>query len=439
MINLLLTLPYLLFLLFIIGKIPFIKESGIQTNALRFAFLAKVFFGFLVYLIYAYYYENRIEADTFKYFDDSYYLYEALYTKPIDFFNMLFGINCEGSYFDHLYYDKMNNWYRAYENSLYNDNRLIIRVNAVLRIFSFGNYHVHSIILNFIAFIGSVGMARFFLHFVKSKWKVYLAVFFIPSVVFWSSGILKESLLLFAMGLFCFFIYRLVLTKNWSNLVLLIIPFLLLVLLKFYVFVAFLPAILGWYFSETTRFKWKAYLLVFSVFSIIAVVLGLLNPNFNFIHILVRKQHDFINMSIAFHVNSAIQMNYLDENIFSIIKAVPMGIINSLTRPWPIEIKNGLFVPAMIENVVLLSLILIAIIQKVKNPIRSANFIAFCFLFTLFLYSIIGISTPILGALVRYKIPAMPFLVIGILSLLNTTNFNFYQSQKIRKWIHMYL
>ena len=439
MIDLLLTLPYLLFLLFLIGKIPFTKESGIKTNALRFAFLAKVFCGFLVYLIYAYYYGNRIEADTFKYFDDSYYLYEALYTKPADFFKMLFGINCDGSYFDHLYYDKMNNWYRAYENSLYNDNRLIIRVNAVLRIFSFGNYHVHSIILNFIAFIGSVGMARFFLHFVKSKWKVYLAVFFIPSVIFWSSGILKESLLLFAMGLFCFFIYRLVLTKNWINLVLLILPFLLLVLLKFYVFVAFFPAILGWYFSETTRFKWKAYLLVFSFLSIIAIILGVLNPSYNFIHILVRKQHDFINMSIAFHVNSAIQMDYLDQNIFSIIKAVPMGIINSLTRPWPLEIKNALFVPAMIENVVLSSLILIAITQKVKNPIRSANFIAFCFLFTLFLYSIIGISTPILGALVRYKIPAMPFLVIGILSLLNTTNFHFYQSQKIRKWIHMYL
>ena len=439
MINLILTLPYLFFLLFLIGKIPFIKQAGFKPNALRFAFLAKVVCGFLVYLIYAYYYGNRIEADTFKYFDDSYYLYEALYSKPVDFFKMLFGINCDGTYFDQLYYDKMNNWYRAYENSLYNDNRLIIRVNAVLRIFSFGNYHVHSIILNFIAFIGSVGMARFFLHYVQSKWKVYVAVFFIPSVIFWSSGILKESLLLFAMGLFCYFIYRLVIHKNWINLLLLIIPFLLLVLLKFYVFVAFFPAILGWYFSETTQLKWRAYPLLFGVLTLVAVVLGYLNPSYNFIHILVRKQHDFINMSIAFHVNSAIQMDYLSEDIFSVLKAVPFGIINSLSRPWPLEIKNALFVPAMLENLILLVLLVVAVLQKVKNPVRSVNFIAFCFLFTFFLYSIIGISTPILGALVRYKIPAMPFLVIAILSLLNTTNFHFYQSQKIRAWIHTYL
>ena len=384
MTNLLLTIPYLFFLLFLIDKIPFIKQSGFQTNSLRFAFLAKVFCGFMVYLIYAFYYGNRIEADTFKYFDDSYYLYESLYTRPIDFFKMLFGINCEGAYFDDLYYDKMNNWYRVYENSLYNDNRLIIRVNAALRLFSFGNYHVHSIILNFIAFIGSVGMARFFLYFVQTKWKVYVAVFFIPSVIFWSSGILKESLLLFAMGLFCYFLYRLVITKNWVNLLFLLFPFLLLMLLKFYVFVAFIPAILGWYFSETTRLKWKAFPLVFGVLSIFAIILGAWDSSYNFIHILVRKQHDFINMSIAFRVNSAIQMEYLDENIFSILKAVPFGIINSLTRPWPLEIKNALFVPAMMENLVLLVLITIVFIQKVKNPIRSSNFILFCFLFTFF-------------------------------------------------------
>jgi hypothetical protein len=186
MINLLLTLPYLLFLLFLIKKLSFFRNSGFQNYSLWFAFLVKVGCGLLVYVIYAFYYGNRLESDTFKYFDDSFYLYEALFTKPLDFFKMLFGIQCEGDYFDTNYYDKMNNWYRVYENSLYNDNRLIIRVNAVLRIFSFGNYHVHSIILNFIAFIGSIGLARFFMHFIQSKWKVYMAVFLVPSVVFWS-------------------------------------------------------------------------------------------------------------------------------------------------------------------------------------------------------------------------------------------------------------
>jgi hypothetical protein len=273
MLNILLTIPYLLFLLFIIGRVSFIKNSGFKIQSLQFAFLIKVACGLAVYLIYAFYYGNRIESDTFKYFDDSYYLYEALYHKPMDFFKMLFGINCEGAYFDSNYYDKMNNWYRVYENTLYNDNRLIIRVNALLRIFSFGNYHVHSVILNFISFIGSVGLAQFFLHFVQSKWKVYLAVFMVPSVIFWSSGILKESLLLFAMGMFCYFIFKMATTKKWTYLFFLILPFCLLILLKFYVFVAFFPAMLGWYFSETTKLKWISYPIVLFSLALIASIM----------------------------------------------------------------------------------------------------------------------------------------------------------------------
>jgi hypothetical protein len=439
MINLLLTVPYLIFLLLIIGKISFIKDSGFKIQSLRIAFLIKVICGLIVYLIYAFYYGNRIESDTFKYFDDSYYLYEALYNKPLDFFKMLFGISCEGEYFDINYYDKMNNWYRVYENTLYNDNRLIIRVNALLRIFSFGNYHVHSVILNFISFIGSVGLARFFLHFVPCKWKVFIAVFLVPSVIFWSSGILKESLLLFAMGLFCYFIFKLATTKKWIYLIYIILPFCLLVLLKFYVFVAFFPAILGWYFSETSKFKWISYPVVIISLALFATILGFINPSFDFIHILVRKQHDFIRMSVEMKVNSAIKMDFLEENLFSVLKAIPLGILNSLTRPWPCEIKNFLFVPAVLENITLVVLIVFAFFRKSKMENTSFNFIIFCFLFTFLLYSIIGISTPILGALVRYKIPAMPFLVIAILAFIEINNIKFLKSNKLILWFRTYV
>ena len=37
----------------------------------------------------------------------------------------------------------------------------------------------------------------------------------------------------------------------------------------------------------------------------------------------------------------------------------------------------------------------------------------------MFLFAIIGITTPITGALVRYKVPALPFLVIGILTFID--------------------
>jgi hypothetical protein len=132
-------------------------------------------------------------------------------------------------------------------------------------------------------------------------------------------------------------------------------------------------------------------------------------------------------------------MDYLEENIFSVLSAVPMGIVNSLTRPWPNEIKNFLFIPAVIENLLLLIFIVLVLIQKKKSIIYSTNFIVFCLLFTLILFAIIGISTPILGALVRYKIPAMPFLTVAILSFIQIENFPIIRNIKLIQWIRTYL
>jgi uncharacterized membrane protein len=116
-----------------------------------------------------------------------------------------------------------------------------------------------------------------------------------------------------------------------------------------------------------------------------------------------------------------------------------MGIVNSLTRPWPNEIKNFLFVPAVLENILLLFAIIFALIQKKKSTISSFNFIIFCFLFTFLLYAIIGISTPILGALVRYKIPAMPFLTIAVLAFIQIENISYIKNLKFIQWVRLYL
>ena len=132
-------------------------------------------------------------------------------------------------------------------------------------------------------------------------------------------------------------------------------------------------------------------------------------------------------------------MDFLEENLFSLLAAVPMGIVNSLTRPWPNEIKNFLFVPAVVENILLLFAIIFALFQKKKSTISSFNFIVFCLLFTFLLYAIIGISTPILGALVRYKIPAMPFLTIAVLAFIQIENISYIKNLKFIQWVRLYL
>ena len=74
---------------------------------------------------------------------------------------------------------------------------------------------------------------------------------------------------------------------------------------------------------------------------------------------------------------------------------------------------------ALLENILLLSLLMLALFHlKIKDQIQM-NLFLFCISFSMLLLLLIGLSTPVLGALVRYKIPALPFLYVGLLLLID--------------------
>jgi hypothetical protein len=279
-----------------------------------------------------------------------------------------------------------------------------------------------------LAFIGSYSLARLFLVFTESKWKTYLAVFLIPSVVFWSSGILKEAVLLFALGLFGWNFHRLMFEKwQWRKLPLLVFLLAILLVMKLYVFIAFVPAVLAWWISKYT----KRTIMVHTSMIIGGVLFGLslaqIVPSLNFIEIMANKQRDFINLSKAFNVNSAIEMSYLEPNLWSFIKATPKALINTFTRPWLTEIKSILFVPPLLENLFIIGILITSWFYGRKVSATQWKFVIFCLTFSIILFLIIGLTTPIIGAIVRYKIPAIPFLMIAALM--------FFDGQKLPKSI----
>ena len=376
--------------------------------------------GFVLFLIYSKYYTVRQDADTFKYFDDSKYMYNAFWTNPLDYLQMLFGVECNTEYFNTHYFDHMSNWVRSYDNGLFNDNRLVIRINAFMRIFSFGNYHVHSILLSYFAFLGSFSLAQVFYRVSKAKIASYFAVFLVPSVVFWSSGILKEAILLFALGLFTYHIYELFgRNKRLRTYVILFLMSCILIVMKLYVFMAFIPAVMAWILVS----KWKrglwVYLGAYLTFFGLATFIGELNPRYDFVNLIVDKQKQFIGLSEFYQVNSGFAMDTLSYDMWSVIKASPEGLFNVLTKPWPTEVNNLLFVPAFIENALVVALLLFACIYRKSLNKKEWDFAIFCLSFCFILFIVIGLTTPITGALVRYKIPAIPFLFMAVFLFMN--------------------
>jgi hypothetical protein len=57
-------------------------------------------------------------------------------------------------------------------------------------------------------------------------------------------------------------------------------------------------------------------------------------------------------------------------------------------------------------------------LSRLRQPL-----VPFCITFVVVLFVLSGIATPVVGALVRYKVPALPFLVIALLLVVKDNAF----------------
>lgn len=419
---------YILLFFWILKRWKFFSNSGITTIQLWSLFSCKLIIGFGLTWVYTAHYTNRLEADIFKYFDDSEIMYNALFAYPIDFFKMLFGYGNDNEYFLSNYYVEMNNWDRVYESSTYNDSRTIIRFNAIIRLFSGGNFHIHTLFFTALSMIGFTGIFKSFKDFFNNKkGALIIVVFLIPSVIFWSSGALKESILIFGMGILIYSLKQLTEQKiNIKLLILFILSFILLFFIKFYVLVAMLPCLIGYFIS--VKFQMKHPLIVYSsvvvFFSISAFNSKEIPPHFDFVETLVTKQKNFIRLAEVTESGSRFQLTKLEPTFLGIATAMPEALVNCFIRPLITKGNQFIFLPSIIENTLLIVLICLSFFSRLKRKVKltteTKNMFWFSVFFTLILFTIIGLTTPVSGALVRYKIPALPFLGIAILTFLNT-------------------
>ena len=158
-------------ILFFLKRIDFFQINGIKKNHVLFAFLTQVFAGFILYLIYSQYYTERYTADIFKYYDDSLVLYDTFFSNPLDFFKILIGIDCDSEDYLINYFSEMNHWDTSYKNSLMDESRLLIRLNAILNIIGLKSYGFNLISFVFIGFLGKFLITKNLIKYYKTNFK----------------------------------------------------------------------------------------------------------------------------------------------------------------------------------------------------------------------------------------------------------------------------
>jgi hypothetical protein len=438
MLGALLAIGYAALFLFLLRRSAFFSSPGLSRRAVGYLFLLKIAAGTALWFVYTYMHTDRATADIYKFFDSGNTMYAALWTNPGDYFRMLFGIANDSPYFDKTYYIRINHWYREFESNLYNDSHTMIRFNAFVRLFSFGHYHVHTVFICFLSTTGLVALYKaFVLRFKGFEGMLITALFLLPSVLFWASGVLKESLLLFGLGVFVWVLMEL--KRNglaqWKAL---LIPFVavLLFLLKFYVLLSMVPALIGYLWCRSTgdRNAFLKFGIVYVVFIALGLNSELFYPRFNILEVLWVKQRDFIGLARSVNAGSLVDVTPLEPNIMSFLSQAPHALYMTFLSPLTTWSNGALGLMSALENAALIAVFAAAFRWKRVWKTVDKPLLLFCVGYCLMLGLVIGWTTPVIGALVRYRVPLLPFLVMIAMCIADPARIPWPRS--ISKWMN---
>ena len=409
----LLTVLWLGICLLAIRKWKFFRSSGLSFRELSGIFIVKVAVGVALWAIYTYHYTYRETSDAFRYFDDAMVICDLLWTEPLHFFRFMLGFDLDQPEMAE-YFLQMRGWTKSYSYGIINDNPTIIRINTLIGLVSFGHYHVHTVILCFISFLGGTALFKGFRKAAKlPKWVGLFATFLIPGVLFWSSGVLKEAPLMCLLGFLFYHLVQWVTTHKIQHAFCALIFAMVMLFVKGYVVLLLSPAILsvlvfGW---VKKRVVWT-FLAVHILIGTLAIV-GALGSSGDFFYVLNKKQQDFVNVAEMQNAGSAIPA-LTTQSTGDIILALPVALYRTYLRP-DIRDLDGVFqVFGFMENLLFLGLILLMIIYFRRPEKERWTWILFSLSVVLAIGFVIGWVVPVLGAIVRYKVPVLPFLACMI-------------------------
>jgi hypothetical protein len=409
-------------LTYAIYRLPFFALEASPRWVTPLFFLAKLFFGFTLWAVYTFYYTDRSTSDIYKFYDDAQYLHQAWIEQPTSFMSLMQGKEDSSL---NLYTSQMKNWERNFNHSVpFNENRFMIKLNAFMLFISGGNIHIHTILFCLLSFVGCVLLLQVFQHFLpeeKKKWAILTFVF--PSFLFWTSGGLKESVIILGLGLL---LWGFVFVKDRGILSLFAIAFgvLLLLFTKYFLFLCLVPALAVYHIlsqRKDVRSNLYKYASSLIVLALLVVALAPIDKRLDFARIVAKKQKHAVAEALYMNAGSYSPVPTVEANLPSIAAGLPVGLWNSLLKPYLWQSRNPMMLMSGAENVLFLLLVVLALVYRDKRATIDYNLIFFLLCSVVLYFSLIGLMTPVIGNLVRYRVVLEPLLIFALIAVTDTS------------------
>lgn len=294
-------------------------------------------------------------------------------------------------------------------------NKSMMIINLYLT--HFLNLHYFSIFI-FFGFFSSIGFLLLFISFneLLSKFKLnanlLLGLFLIPSWHFFTSFPGKDAIILFAIGLFCFFLQK---KFFYYTVIPIILIFFVRPQVSFILCVTALFVSMNYFLIHKIKNK-------FFYFTTLVIFLGL------FLFLLKHFNPVYFNNLINFFEIGSISRNYMNEfdGWYATNSNILLNSFKYLLYPL-MDFSNLSRLIISFENISILFLILTAILnfkKKIFIQIIREKKIIFFLLYFIIMLILLSNFTSNIGISTRQKWMIMPFLFLFIVPFLSRFKFN---------------
>lgn len=387
----------LLLLTFILFKVYINEPVGLYFYP---ALAIKITAGIIIGIVYTKFYPG---GDTFAYFSDAVLIKSFAMENPVGFLNFLFTDKAPDALISGL------NFYTSEPRALF-----FSKICGIVNLVSADNYYILSLYFSLISFWGFLFLTNHLTHkFPHLKTTFAVSFLLFPSVVFWSSGVIKESLSVGSLAILLGILVSQFIQKgDRSKSILYGILFLFFLWLswsiKYYyagVFIAcFGPVVIISMLKKYDLSPSKKLMvwLLFSTLSLTLLTFTKYNFSIEILPEVIRQNYQaFADKS---NPGDYIVFKNFESSWIYLLKNSPVALLSGLFRPHIFEIDSFFKMFVALENL----LIFLLLMFNLKNiPLLLKSKYNFWILATIIYISILAtflaFSTPNFGSLVRYK------------------------------------
>ncbi|MEI6347200.1 MAG: hypothetical protein WCP69_04545 [Bacteroidota bacterium] len=392
------------------------------------ALIIKIVSAMIFCLLYLTYYEG----DTLDYF------------HGMNALNRVGGQNID-HYFDLLFQGNKPEFFSYFNaETMYPDRHMwrdpksffVIRFLSPFALLGFGSYMITTLIISFVSFFFLWKMYITFARlYPQIDFKIAIAILFMPSVLFWGSGILKDTIIMSSVAVFTTVFLKMAVAGKYriTSILSLVLASWLMITIKAYVFVAMIPGAAIWFAHgrilriKSRFFRYATFPVAISVFLFLGILMisqmGASLGEYGSMDKMVKKAQltqDDLKRGEQYG-NNYYDLGKIENTPGAMIRVMPQAVIAGLYRPFIWESRNPFVALSGLENLFTLLLTISILIRtkiyKVFSFIGKDPVLIFAIIYTIMFAFGIGLASANFGALVRYRIPGMPFLMLSLFIL----------------------